>query len=214
MSSSNPQVPRSLGAQMLAQMWAKTGPNGSWHQLAYHLLHVAAVAQVLLDRHVPQAIRRRHGDRLGLSVNDFDAWCVCLAALPDFGKATPPFQSKFGTQMAVLKRLGLRFPSIPTSRPHGQMTAGPETRDRLSNWGLPCVVPVELASRRRRRTWPAERSGRQRTNSWHNLCRGLIILYEREGAGCLAPFIPLGASLPFSRPDANNHRSREVLVPF
>ena len=50
----------SVGAKALAQMWAKTGPDGSWHQLAYHLLDVAAVARLLLERHVPHAVRRRH----------------------------------------------------------------------------------------------------------------------------------------------------------
>lgn len=113
-------------------MWAKTGPNDSWHGLLFHLLDVAAVARILLDRHVPITVRRRFAKRMGLpSEHAFDAWVVFLAALHDYGKATPPFQRKFAPQQQKLARCGLEFPHPPSNTPHGRMTASPELRQRL-----------------------------------------------------------------------------------
>lgn len=123
------------GEQVLAQMWAKTGPRGTWHRLMYHLLDVAAVAQLLLDRHVAKSVRRRLAARVGLPVADFESWCVFLAALHDFGKATPPFQVKFEGQARVLKSMGLPFPRTAANQPHGRMTAAMETRKRLEGLG-------------------------------------------------------------------------------
>lgn len=125
------------GAAALAQMWSKTGPNGAWHQLRYHLFDVAAVAQLLLERHVPAAIRRRLARRIGVSPADLERWVVFLAALHDFGKATPPFQVKFRERAEALKLAGLQFPRRAADTPHGQMTAGPETVERLVGRGWP-----------------------------------------------------------------------------
>jgi CRISPR-associated endonuclease/helicase Cas3 len=116
-------------------MWAKTGPRGTWHRLSYHLLDVAAVAQLLLERHVATGVRRRLASRVGLSLADFDTWCVFLAALHDFGKATPPFQAKFEAQAHALQSLGLPFPRPPANVPHGRMTAAVETQARLRQLG-------------------------------------------------------------------------------
>jgi CRISPR-associated endonuclease/helicase Cas3 len=123
------------GEEALNQMWAKTGPNGTWHRLTYHLLDVAAVAQLLLDRHVARSVRRRLAGRVGLAAADFEVWCVFLAALHDFGKATPPFQVKFDAQKNRLKELGLPFPRRAENIPHGRMTAAFETRERLEGLG-------------------------------------------------------------------------------
>ena len=123
------------GEQALAQMWAKTGPHGSWHRLTYHLLDVAAVARLLLERHVPQSVRLRLAARVGLPADAFDRWCVFLAAMHDFGKATPPFQVKFEAQAKVLRGLGLSFPRRAADMPHGRMTAALETQQRLRGLG-------------------------------------------------------------------------------
>lgn len=119
----------------LAQMWAKTGPLGTWHRLAYHMLDVAAVARLLLERHVPLFLRARFAARLGVCPEDFEAWVVFLAALHDVGKATPPFQIKFPERTPALVAAGLPFPRKNADTPHGRMTAALETRRRLEARG-------------------------------------------------------------------------------
>lgn len=133
------------GERALAQMWAKTGPNGTWHRLMFHLLDVAAVARLLLQCHIPPSVRRRLAARVGLTLPAFDAWCVFLAALHDFGKATPPFQVKFDAQANVLRQLGLEFPRLAADMPHGRMTAALETRDRLRDLGWSAELAQQAA---------------------------------------------------------------------
>jgi CRISPR-associated endonuclease/helicase Cas3 len=103
-------------------LWAKTGADGRWHGLPYHLLDVAAAAEVLWDR-LPSTART-------LPAQVFDSQttamrtCVFLAAAHDIGKANCHFQAKSSAQHARLSELGVALPqSSPNDNPrHGQAT--------------------------------------------------------------------------------------------
>lgn len=125
------------GRSALAAMWAKTGPGDTWHRLTFHVLDVAAVAQLLLERHVPRRLRAKYAARLGVSAGDFDRWVLLLVSIHDLGKASPPFQAKFPPRARALAAMGLSFPRRITDVPHGQISASAEGFNRLVARGWP-----------------------------------------------------------------------------
>lgn len=104
------------------QLWGKTGPAGSWHPLLCHLLDVAAVASVLLDRHVSRAVLRAMAERVRVPEASFVRWVLLLVALHDLGKATPDFQRKREASIPELRSLGFAL-GLPGNQPHGRVTA-------------------------------------------------------------------------------------------
>ncbi len=83
-------------------LWAKTERGGDrWHRLPYHLLDVAATAEVLWER-LPDAAR---SVPLGLSDNSDECRriVVFLAAAHDVGKANPFFQYKDARRATALE---------------------------------------------------------------------------------------------------------------
>nr|WP_320132924.1 CRISPR-associated helicase Cas3' [uncultured Holophaga sp.] len=89
-------------------LWAKSGELHG-HSLLSHMLDVAAVAEVLLDRE-PASTRQRLGASLGLDWDKARAWVLLLAACHDLGKACAPFQDKWKRGRDILESAGLRFP--------------------------------------------------------------------------------------------------------
>ncbi len=73
--------------------WGKAAPEGetpSRHLLVYHLLDVAAVGSVLLDRH--PTMLRRFATMLGLDEESTRRWILWLLAHHDIGKFAAAFQ--------------------------------------------------------------------------------------------------------------------------
>ena len=102
------------GADAWGFLWAKTERGGDrWHRLPYHLLDVAATAEVLWERLPDAAIA------VPLGLSDDPDECrrtvVFLAAAHDVGKANPFFQFKDARRAAAL---GLADPG-PEKHGHG-----------------------------------------------------------------------------------------------
>ena len=66
--------------------------NGKYHLLVHHSLDVAAVAQVILDKH--PTLLRVLSHSTGIAVKILKAWILWAIALHDLGKFATDFQSK------------------------------------------------------------------------------------------------------------------------
>jgi CRISPR-associated endonuclease/helicase Cas3 len=111
------------------QLWAKTSECNRWHALPFHLLDVAAAAEVLWDRlpHEANAVATQaSGDELSAR-----RICVFFAAAHDIGKANRFFQAKDHSQHRRLRELGTNLPPYsPDDNPrHGQATGA-----HLKSW--------------------------------------------------------------------------------
>lgn len=88
-------------------VWAKSAePKG--YSLLCHLLDVAAVSELLLERE-PQKTISWAAQGLGLKVEDAIRWIAALAGLHDFGKAIPGFQNKWREGKEADEKAGLTF---------------------------------------------------------------------------------------------------------
>lgn len=107
--------------QHLFRLWAKTGmaPDGAaYHPLIYHILDVAAVAEVLLAESKSLEHLARRFDTSASALRRVLVFCVCLH---DIGKSSVQFQMKApqhwpGAEFGALPRQAL------TERAHGQIT--------------------------------------------------------------------------------------------
>ena len=79
---------------IIFRYWGKTGSedNGDFHQLVWHSLDVAAVGQVLLDRH--PFLLDRLSKLMRLSREQAKRWIVFLLGLHDLGKFAETFQQQ------------------------------------------------------------------------------------------------------------------------
>jgi CRISPR-associated endonuclease/helicase Cas3 len=89
-------------------VWAKSGEGGCGHGLLAHLLDVAAVAEVLLQRE-PPATRIRAAKALSVDETAAQRWVAALAGLHDFGKAIAGFQAKWPEGQRQVALNGLDF---------------------------------------------------------------------------------------------------------
>src|SRR5271166_245554 len=114
-------------------LWAKTGTCNRWHALPFHLLDVAAAADVLWDRQPANAhalARQALGEkRCARQI------CVFLAATHDIGKANRYFQAKALSEYTRLGKLGANLPpfSQNDNPRHGQATGA-----HLTPWIINC----------------------------------------------------------------------------
>lgn len=100
-------------------LWAKSAdPASDYVPLRAHLLDVAAVVSVMLDR-MTDAARRRYAADLGLPWEQARPWLLALAALHDLGKASPVFQAKWEPGAERLRALGLSVPRNQKDPGHG-----------------------------------------------------------------------------------------------
>lgn len=89
--------------------WAKSGdPMG--HGLLAHMLDVAAVAEQILSRESPVALRHP-ASALRLSEKQVIRWLAAVVGLHDIGKAIPGFQGKWDAGRAADEAAGLAFPA-------------------------------------------------------------------------------------------------------
>ncbi len=89
-------------------IWAKSGdPSG--HGLLAHILDVAAVAEQILKRESPIALRRPAA-ALGLPETQVIRWLAAMVGLHDIGKAIPGFQGKWDAGRVADEAAGLGFP--------------------------------------------------------------------------------------------------------
>ena len=105
------ELPKTVNA-----LWAKTLDKKSYSILC-HMLDVAAVAEVILDKESPSTIKWV-ANKFGLSEAVSIRWIAAMVGLHDFGKATPGFQSKNTKVEPHVKNLGLFFPFDPKDGSH------------------------------------------------------------------------------------------------
>jgi len=91
-------------------LWAKSGddtfcPEG--HGLLTHLLDVAAVAEVLVERETCTSLDWV-GREFGLARKQCARWLAALAGLHDYGKAIPGFQRKWEHGKCAVEAQGLK----------------------------------------------------------------------------------------------------------
>jgi len=108
-------------------LWAKSGDaplSTEGHGLLSHLLDVAAVAEVLLDRESLTSLEWV-ARGFGLPVECCARWLAALAGLHDYGKAIPGFQVKWESGCNAGKASGLSFgqPTSLTVSNHSMATA-------------------------------------------------------------------------------------------
>lgn len=102
-------------------LWGKAQPLGSCpaHPLLLHMLDVAAVAGLLLER-TSGAVRK---ELLSLCPEPEDAvrWFLFIVALHDLGKASPAFQQKAEWAIGELSQYGFDFDPPEHARHHGDL---------------------------------------------------------------------------------------------
>lgn len=111
------------------QLWAKTDPDNPtrWHALPWHLYEVGAVAMELWEQSLTDYARIRLSSRLGLTIEETGRLVGFLAALHDFGKASPRFQSMSPIQVARLESIpnfNFRKDQTTTSLRHSLISYG------------------------------------------------------------------------------------------
>ncbi|HEX2952120.1 MAG TPA: CRISPR-associated helicase Cas3' [Armatimonadota bacterium] len=125
--------------------WGKTGQDGQYHPLLYHLLDVAAVSRHLLLDALSPRIRQRIVDLLGLSQQSAIAPSVIayLVGLHDIGKCIPGFQAKCSQLSAMLPE-SMAIPlNTRTDVKHGVFSA----HEILTSAGdLQCIVSMDSSS--------------------------------------------------------------------
>ncbi len=104
-------------------LWAKTGPDGTWHPLWCHLVDVGTVAAERFRR-APDALKERVVRWLHV-VDEAEAaaFLGMIAGLHDLGKCSPPFQSKVAERKTALRRVGVHGWPHLRGTPHPHMTA-------------------------------------------------------------------------------------------
>lgn len=102
------------------ELWAKTGEAANrWHALPYHLLDVAACAEVLWDT-FPPGLRDHVCSWMGLESSEAASTLAFLAGSHDIGKANRFFQAKARDHRARLEQWNLSGAHEPCG--HGQAT--------------------------------------------------------------------------------------------
>ncbi|MGH2966463.1 MAG: CRISPR-associated helicase Cas3' [Solirubrobacterales bacterium] len=147
----------------VAALLAVRGKTGSsadgaatHHPLVCHLLDTAAVAERLWDEVVPEAVRARIANGLGLDLVAARAWAVALAAFHDLGKCSPAFQ--LGTLPDPTALFGPALVTAGLSRPadfvparnggarHGEVVADAGLDDLVDLLQVPRRVAAQLAT--------------------------------------------------------------------
>jgi CRISPR-associated endonuclease/helicase Cas3 len=132
--------------ETLLHLWAKTDRDRpeAYHPLLFHMLDVAAVAQVLWDSVLPAPFQTRLAGRWRLTEQASRDWVTFLAGLHDIGKATPDFQGQAGaSKRGELQQYGFSFST--TRDPHGIWTSR-IVREMLINKGMPPGDASSLAA--------------------------------------------------------------------
>ena len=115
-------------------LWAKSG-EPVCHGLLAHLLDVAAVAEVLLERE-SQGTTVWFANLFGLPPSTAARTLAALAGLHDFGKATPGFQNKWCLGRDRDKASGLPFSSDLGTTDHA-LASAKILEEHLSNEAFP-----------------------------------------------------------------------------
>lgn len=103
--------------QWLGALWGKSAGRGGGYRnlLVQHLLDTAAVAELIWDCYLAEAVRGRVTALTGdpVSARRFFAW---LCGIHDWGKATPAFQHMDAEGAEQVRRVGLDWDPFVVSR--------------------------------------------------------------------------------------------------
>ena len=109
----------------ISAFWGKTGKDGTWYPLVYHLLDVMAVSRLLWNEALSAATRRWLSESWGLDELAMGRLLAFLACVHDLGKASPAFQAKCPELATAVYAQGLpamtEFPNDAIK--HGAITA-------------------------------------------------------------------------------------------
>ncbi|MFC4517953.1 CRISPR-associated helicase Cas3' [Streptomyces ehimensis] len=99
----------------VSRLWGKSAARngGRTHLLLGHLLDTAAVAEVMWDRYLSVALRRRLEE---VSGGRGRLWFMWVCGIHDCGKACPAFQSLDDAEAAPVRAAGLSWGRLPTAR--------------------------------------------------------------------------------------------------
>jgi len=123
--------------------WAKTnreqlpGLPPDWtHPLWAHLLDVGSAAQILWNRFLPQGLKLKMVDALGMKPDEAGRFLSIWIGLHDLGKAIPHFQAMHTPTVEKLTATGLVFHDNPNRLHHGHASIA-IVWQWLQNKGLP-----------------------------------------------------------------------------
>lgn len=127
------------------QLWAKTASGNRWQALPYHLLDVAAAAEVLWDRLPPSS--RALASQAFVTDTNAKRVSVFLAATHDIGKANRYFQAKVHCQYDRLLELGVDLPPcrLDDNPRHGQATGAHLKPWLTERWHWSCLAADTVA---------------------------------------------------------------------
>ncbi|MEU9983544.1 CRISPR-associated helicase Cas3' [Streptomyces sp. NPDC050856] len=99
----------------VSRLWGKSAARngGRTHLLLGHLLDTAAVAEVMWDRYMSAALRRRLED---VSGGRGRLWFMWICGIHDCGKACPAFQAVDEEEAAPVRAAGLTWGRLPADR--------------------------------------------------------------------------------------------------
>ncbi|WP_229848999.1 CRISPR-associated helicase Cas3' [Streptomyces melanogenes] len=99
----------------VSRLWGKSAARngGRSHLLLGHLLDTAAVAEVMWERYLSAALRRRLEE---ISGGRGRVWFMWICGIHDCGKACPAFQAMDDVEAAPVRAAGLTWGRLPADR--------------------------------------------------------------------------------------------------
>src|SRR3989338_4214141 len=156
---------------MARVVWAKSGEKHG-HSLLAHLLDVAAVVEVMLERE-PESTSEFFSKLFGVSEELFGPYLASLSGLHDFGKAIPGFQAKWDEGKLDDQNCGFVFADISCRVTDHALATASLLRfglQKLTGAGIPYVGHVVGAIRAHygdmTDIWNSNR-GNQESNNTH-----------------------------------------------
>lgn len=129
-------------------LWAKTGPDRTWHPLGAHMTDAALVGIEIWDHWLAPATRRWLAEPLG-SEDCARAMLGLLAGCHDLGKASPAFQVQVDWLAASVEQAGFSLESAAADRakaPHAVVSAAAMAQLLRQPYGWSLEAARRLAS--------------------------------------------------------------------
>ncbi|UQS29600.1 CRISPR-associated helicase Cas3' [Streptomyces fradiae] len=188
----------------VSRLWGKSAARngGRTHLLLGHLLDTAAVAEVMWDRYLSAALRRRMED---VSGGRGRSWFMWICGIHDCGKACPAFQAVDEVEAAPVRAAGLTWGRLPADRRQRwrhDVAGAALLRPRLvvewgsaesAAWVWPLVAGHHGTFPSARGLKPQHREVQGRGAAWEEAQRAVVDVFTRAvGFEGLADVRPVG----------------------